>query len=152
MPRAIKVILADDHDSVREGLNILLEFEDDIRVMAEARDGLEAVEKAAEHRPDVVVMDITMPNMDGLAATQEIRRRFPQTQVLIVSAADDDVGVHQALGCGALGYICKHTSLLHVPNAIREIHAGRPFFVMLPSKSMTPAEQELAPVERVNFG
>jgi DNA-binding NarL/FixJ family response regulator len=150
MPRAISVILADDHDSVREGLSILLEFEDDLRVVAEARDGVEAVEKAAQYRPDVVVMDITMPNLDGLAATQEIRRRFPQTQVLIVSAADDDVGVQQALGCGALGYICKHTSLLHVPNAIREIHDGKPFFVMVPAESATRAEDD-GEIEHASF-
>jgi DNA-binding NarL/FixJ family response regulator len=150
MPRAIRIILADDHDSVREGLNILLEFEDDMCVVAEARDGVEAVEKVAELRPDIVVMDIAMPNMDGLAATREIRQRFPQTQILIVSAADDDVGVQQALDCGALGYICKHTSLLHVPNAIREIYEGKPFFVMVPAESAARAEDD-GQIERASF-
>lgn len=128
----IKVVIADDHDVLREGLKILLEFEEDIQLVGEARDGVEAVEVALAQRPDVVVMDITMPNRNGLEATKQIRDQLPDTNVLIVSAADDDAGIEQAVECGAVGYICKHTSLMNVPNAIREIFEGRPFFALTP--------------------
>lgn len=150
--RPITVILADDHEPVREGLKILLEFESDIEVLAEARDGLEAVELARKHRPDVVVMDITMPNLNGLQATRQIREMLPDTEVLIVSAEDDDTGVEQAMGCGALGFICKHTSLMNVPGAIREIFAGNPFFAMTPPEApAAPAGDDEEQIERAQF-
>lgn len=130
MTAPITVLIADDHEPVREGLKILLEFEDDLQVVGEARDGAEALDGAKLHQPDVVVMDITMPRLNGLEATRQIRELLPGTQVLMISAADDDTGVEQALACGALGFICKHTSLMNVPQAIREIRAGHPFFAI----------------------
>ncbi len=130
MADPIKVLIADDHEPLREGLKILLEFEDDLRLVGEARDGAEAVEMAKALRPDVVVMDIMMPNLNGLEATRRIKTELGDTNVLIVSAEGDDTGVEQALACGALGFICKHTSLLNVPHAIREVHAGNTFFAL----------------------
>lgn len=147
----ITVLIADDHETLREGLSILLEFEADMQVVAMARDGLEAVELAKQHRPDVVVMDITMPNMNGLEATREIRAALPDTNVLIVSAEGDDTGVEQAIACGALGFICKHTSLMNVPDAIREIHRGNLFFAMTPGESRTADDLDDAPIERAQF-
>jgi Response regulator containing a CheY-like receiver domain and an HTH DNA-binding domain len=138
MPEPIRVLIADDHEPLREGLKILLEFEDDIQLLGEARDGVEAVEMAKSLKPDVVVMDIMMPNMSGLEATRLIKAELGETNVLIVSAEGDDTGVEQALACGALGFICKHTSLLNVPNAIREVNAGNTFF------ALTPPEEEAA--------
>lgn len=130
MTAPITVLIADDHEPVREGLAILLEFEADLQVVGQARDGVEAVEEARLHQPDVVVMDITMPRLNGIEATRQIRALRPDTQVLMISAEDDDTGVEQALACGALGFICKHTSLMNVPQAIREIHVGHPFFAI----------------------
>jgi DNA-binding NarL/FixJ family response regulator len=147
MPVPITVLIADDHETLREGLTILLEFETDLRVVAVANDGREAVELAKEHRPDVIVMDITMPHMNGLEATRQIRAALPGTNVLIVSAEGDDTGVEQAIACGALGFICKHTSLMNVPNAIREIHEGNVFFAMTPQPSDAGANEDV-PVER----
>lgn len=143
MPAPITVLIADDHETMREGLKILLEFEDDIRLVAEARDGEEAVELAKRYQPDVVVMDITMPRLNGLEATRQIREALPHTNVLMISAEDDDTGVEQALACGALGFICKHTSLMNVPHAIREVEAGNPFFAMTP-RAPLPAPQASA--------
>lgn len=150
MPVPITVLIADDHETLREGLTILLDFETDMRVVAVANDGREAVELAKEHRPDVVVMDITMPHMNGLEATRQIRAALPGTNVLIVSAEGDDTGVEQAVGCGALGFICKHTSLMNVPHAIREIHKGNVFFAMTPPDAEATADEE-APIERAQF-
>lgn len=152
MADPIKVLIADDHETLREGLSILLEFEPDMQVVGVACDGQEAVELAKQLRPDVVVMDISMPNMNGLEATQLIRAALPDTNVLIVSAEGDDTGVEQAMGCGALGFICKHTSLMNVPNALREIHQGNAFFAMTPGAAVAEAAQaDEAPVERAQF-
>lgn len=109
-------------------------------VVAEAHDGAEAVELAKVHRPDVVVMDISMPTLNGLDATRQIKELLPETNVLIVSAEGDDTGIEQAIACGALGFICKHTSLMNVPNAIREIDNGNTFFAMTPPEWMAGGE------------
>ncbi|ACB77804.1 response regulator [Opitutus terrae] len=151
MPAPIRVLIADDHDSLREGLSILLEFEEDIQVVAEARDGREAVEQALIHRPDVVVMDITMPRLDGLQATRQIRQMLLETHVLMISAEDDNTGVEQAIACGALGFICKHTSLMNVPNAIREVDAGNTFFAMTPRRATDTDSESESVVEHVEF-
>lgn len=132
MADPITVLIADDHEPLREGLKILLEFEPDIQLLGEAKDGAEAVEMAKALKPDVVVMDIMMPNLNGLEATRRIKSELGETNVLIVSAEGDDTGVEQALACGALGFICKHTSLLNVPHAIREVNAGNTFFALTP--------------------
>lgn len=142
MSDPITVLIADDHEPLREGLKILLEFEDDIRLLGEARDGVEAVEMARALKPDVVVMDIMMPNMNGLEATRQIKAELGGTNVLIVSAEGDDTGVEQALACGALGFICKHTSLLNVPNAIREVNAGNTFFALTPPEQADGGRRE----------
>lgn len=155
MADPIKVLIADDHETLREGLTILLEFEPDMQVVGVACDGQEAVELAKQLRPDVVVMDISMPNMNGLEATRQIRAALPEANVLIVSAEGDDTGVEQALGCGALGFICKHTSLMNVPNALREIHRGNTFFALTPGGSEAETESadeaDEAPIERAQF-
>ncbi len=155
MADPIKVLIADDHETLREGLSILLEFEPDMQVVGFACDGQEAVDSAKRLQPDVVVMDIAMPNMNGLEATQRIRALRPETQVLIVSAEGDDTGVEQAMGCGALGFICKHTSLMNVPHALREIYRGNAFFALTPRAATAAAERgddtERAPIERAQF-
>lgn len=136
----ITVLLADDHDLVREGLKILLDFEEGIEVVADARDGLEAVELAKRHRPDVVVMDLTMPNMSGIEATREILAALPDTKLLVVSAEGDKDRIEESLAVGAVGYISKESSLMEVPTAIREISQGRTFICLTAARRLRVEE------------
>jgi DNA-binding NarL/FixJ family response regulator len=139
-PEPITVLLADDHDLVREGLKILLDFEEGIEVVADARDGLEAVELAKRHRPDVVVMDLTMPNMSGIEATREILAVLPDTKLLVVSAEGDKDRIEESLAVGAVGYISKESSLMEVPTAIREISQGRTFICLTAARRLRVEE------------
>ena len=132
----ITVLLADDHDLVREGLKILLDFEDDIEIVADARDGVEAVALAKQFRPDVVVMDLTMPNMNGIEATRQILAALPETKLLIVSAEGDKDRIEESLAVGAVGYISKESSLMEVPTAIREINQGRTFICLTAARRL----------------
>jgi DNA-binding NarL/FixJ family response regulator len=136
----ITVLLADDHELVREGLKILLDFEEGIEIVADARDGVEAVELAKLHRPDVVVMDLTMPNLNGIEATRQILLALPETKLLIVSAEGDKDRIEESLAAGAVGYISKESSLMEVPTAIREISQGRTFICLTAAKRLRVEE------------
>jgi DNA-binding NarL/FixJ family response regulator len=136
MPPPITVLIADDHAILREGLRVLLQFEDGFEVVAEASDGEQAVDLAIKYRPDVVVMDIGMPVLDGVAATRKIREALPDTNVLIVSAQNYDTYIQQSMAAGALGFISKHTCLTNVPLAVREIAAGNTFIGLAPPKAV----------------
>lgn len=120
----ITVPLAEDHNIVREGLKSLLSAESDIRVVGEAANGREAVKLAYELRPDVVVMDIAMPLLNGLEATRQILRRAPATRILILSAHNDEAYVEQVLSLGAKGYLLKQSSAHVLSEAVREVHRG----------------------------
>lgn len=126
--KSITVLLADDHAIVRQGLRALLEIEGGFEVVGEAANGLQAVELALELRPAVVVMDLAMPQLNGLEATRRIlQQSVPPPKVLILSAHSDDAYVEQvaALGVvGEVGYLVKQTSAHLLANAIREIHKG----------------------------
>lgn len=124
----ITVILAEDHTIVREGLGILLGLEKDFLVVAEAGNGREAVSLALEHRPNVVVMDIAMPLLNGLEATRQILRSAPETRILMLSAHSDDAYVKQALTYGATGFLVKQTASNLLAKAIREVHRGKGYF------------------------
>jgi len=132
----ITVLLADDHDLVREGLKILLDFEEGIEIVGDARDGVEAVAMAKLHRPDVVVMDLTMPNLNGIEATRQILAALPETKLLIVSAEGDKDRIEESLASGAVGYISKESSLMEVPTAIREISQGRTFICLAAARRL----------------
>ena len=132
----ITVLLADDHDLVREGLRILLDFEEGIEIVGDARDGVEAVALARKFRPDVVVMDLTMPNMNGIEATRQILAELPETKLLIVSAEGDKDRIEESLAVGAVGYISKESSLMEVPTAIREISQGRTFICLTAARRL----------------
>ena len=132
----ITVLLADDHDLVREGLKILLDFEEGIEIVADARDGVEAVEMAILHQPDVVVMDLTMPNMNGIEATRKILSVLTETKLLIVSAEGDKDRIEESLASGAVGYISKESSLMEVPTAIREISQGKTFICLTAARRL----------------
>lgn len=124
----ITVLLAEDHQIVREGLRALLKLEKDIQVVGEAANGREAVKLATSLNPDVVVMDIAMPLLNGLEAARQILRAAPTTRLLILSAHSDDAYVERVMELGAVGYLVKQTAAHILPTAIREIHSGKSFF------------------------
>jgi DNA-binding NarL/FixJ family response regulator len=126
--KPITVLLADDHTIVREGLRTLLEAEGDIKVIGEAANGREAVELAERLRPDVLVMDIAMPGLNGLEAIRQIRKAMPEAKLLILSAHSDDVYVEQVIALGALGYLVKQASAHVLSMAVREVHKGNAYF------------------------
>jgi len=121
---AIRVLLADDHVVVRDGLRLIVEANDDMTVVGEASDGREAAEKARELRPDVMVMDIAMPELNGIDATQRIRERCPSVQVVILSMHASTEHIHRALQAGARGYVLKESAGEEVVAAVRAVHAG----------------------------
>lgn len=123
----LRVILADDHTILRDGVRALLANEPDIDVVGEASDGYEVLEQASRLAPDVVVMDMVMPRMDGLAATREVKRRHPEIRILILSMYDDDEYVQQVIKAGASGYVLKRAAADDLVRAIREVHAGASF-------------------------
>ncbi len=123
----IKVLLVDDHAILREGVHALLAREPDILVVGEAGDGQEALEQVPRLKPDVVIMDIVMPRMNGLEATRLIRERHPKSRVLILSMYDDHEYVVQIIQAGASGYVLKRVVTEDLVRAIHEVHAGESF-------------------------
>ena len=123
----INVLLADDHGVLRDGVQRLLEANADIKVVATVDDGREAVEKAAELQPDVVVMDISMPNMNGLEATRHIAERAPAIGVAILSMHSSRAMVREAFAAGARGYVLKESAGGEIVRAVRTVAAGRRF-------------------------
>lgn len=121
---AIRVVMADDHALVREGIRNVLERHPDIDVVAEAGDGREAVALTLELRPDVVLMDIAMPELNGIEATRQIKEQCPETVILVLTAYDDDRYVFALLEAGAAGYLLKNAHGSELVSAIREVHAG----------------------------
>ena len=120
----IKVLLADDHVIVREGTKELVQRQPDMQVVAEASDGVEAVELARVYRPDVIVMDIAMPNMNGIEATKQIKKILPTTAVLILTAYDSDQYIMALLEAGAAGYLLKNVRGNQLIDAIRAVYSG----------------------------
>ncbi|MDD5141669.1 MAG: response regulator transcription factor [Verrucomicrobiales bacterium] len=126
--KKITVLLAEDHMIVREGFRKMLELENDFEVVGEAQDGRQAVAMAKKFRPDVVLMDIAMPLLNGLEATRQIRKDLPAVKVLMLSAHSDDAYVKNATESGAVGFLLKQTSAHDVCRAIREVQKGKIFF------------------------
>ncbi len=121
------VLLVEDHTIVRKGLRSLLESEADIRVVGEAENGREAIEKVDELRPDVVVMDIGMPGLNGLEATRQIKKRFSDVQVLILTVHTGEEYILQILRAGASGYLVKQAAPAELISAIQAVHRGQAF-------------------------
>lgn len=126
--KQITVLLADDHMIVREGFRKMLDLEDDLEVVGEAQDGRQAVAMAKKLRPDVVLMDIAMPLLNGLEATRQVLKAVPGTKVVILSAHSDDAYVSNATESGAVGFLLKQTSAHDVCRAIKEVQKGKTFF------------------------
>jgi NarL family two-component system response regulator LiaR len=120
----IRVIVADDHAIVRDGTRRVLESEKDIEVVGEASDGEEAVSQTTKLRPDVVIMDIAMPKLNGIEATKQIKERLPATAVLILTAYDNDQYIFSLLQAGAAGYLLKNVRDFELVEAIRSVHSG----------------------------
>jgi DNA-binding NarL/FixJ family response regulator len=140
--KRITVLLAEDHQIVREGLRSLLEHEHDIEVVGEAETGRQAVQLTRKLRPEVVVMDIAMPWLNGLEATRQIRKAFPDTKVLILSAHSDEAYVEQVVMLGAAGFLLKQTSSAVLAEAIRAVHQGNSFFSFPVFRPLTGREQK----------
>lgn len=124
MPEPMRILIAEDHAVVRDGLAAVLKFETDIEVVGLAKNGREAVTQFRELKPDVVLMDLAMPEMDGVAAILAIRDEFPDARILVLTTYDNDESVFRALENGAKGYLLKDTSTGDLLAAIRKINAG----------------------------
>ena len=124
----ITVLLAEDHQIVREGFRSLLEHESDIEVVGEAETGRQAVQLTRKLRPAVVVMDIAMPLLNGMEAARQIRKSFPETRVLFLSAHSDDAYIDKVAVLGATGFLLKQTSSANLAKAIREVQKGNSFY------------------------
>ncbi len=152
---AIRILLADDHIMVREGTRKILEREPDLKVVAEAGDGREMIALAEQERPDVLIVDISMPVMNGIEATRVVKRALPQAAVLVLTAYDDDQYVFAILEAGAAGYLLKNIRSSELIDAVRKVHEGES--VLHPSiarkvlRRVTRADtQETAEVEALS--
>ncbi len=123
----IKIVLVEDHTIVRKGVRALLEYEEDFEVLAEASDGREAVKKVEQFHPDVVLMDISMPRLNGLEATRQIKQRYPETSVLVLSMYETKEYIFQFLQAGASGYLVKHSAPKELIWAIRTVYQGNTY-------------------------
>ncbi len=125
-PRRIRVVIVDDHDMIRSGLAVFLEAFDDMQLVGEAPNGREAIRLCDEVKPDVALMDLAMPEMDGAAAIRAIRQAHPEIQFIALTSFGDRNLVQEALHAGAIGYLLKNASIDALAEAIRAAHMGRP--------------------------
>jgi two-component system, NarL family, response regulator NreC len=125
---ALRILLADDHTVVRQGLRKVLEERPEWQVVAEAGDGRDAVRLAEQHRPDVAVVDVAMPLLNGIEATRQITKRAPQTKVLVLSMYSDEAYVTQMLKAGATGYLLKDSADVDLLEAVQAVSQGKSFF------------------------
>jgi DNA-binding NarL/FixJ family response regulator len=150
----INVLLADDHSIVRDGLRALLNAEPDLRVIADAANGREALRLARQLRPDVLLMDIAMPDMNGIEATQQIHDLVPSTQVLILSMHSTAEHIFRALNAGARGYLLKDSAGAEVADAVRAVHANRRYLSQkIPSTVLDDYVREhgrMSPLDRLS--
>ena len=151
----IRLLVADDHPVVRAGLRMLLAAKSEMEVVGEAVDGTTAVERALELQPDVVVMDITMGDMDGLAATREIVKRLPQTKVVVLTIHSNEEYLRQALKAGATGYVLKEAVDTEIAVAIRAVQRGEvfiyPTFTRVLLRDLLPSEKVDGPSQQDSY-
>jgi DNA-binding NarL/FixJ family response regulator len=123
-PESLRVVICDDHALFRRGLEMVLEDEPDIEVVGEATDGIQAVEKAQELMPDVILMDVRMPKRSGIEATQQIKELLPHVKILVLTISDEEADLYDSIKAGAAGYLLKEISTDEVADAIRSVWAG----------------------------
>ena len=123
----MRVLICDDQALIRDGLEMLLKLEKDIEVVGQAQDGAEAVEQVARHQPDLVLMDLKMPGMNGIEATRQIRTHYPAIKVLVLTTYDDDEWIFDAIRAGAAGYLLKDTPRADMIKAVRGTVEGKSF-------------------------
>jgi len=142
----IAVLIADDHPVVRHGLRTFLETQEDLGVVGEAADGAEAVELAERLLPDVVLMDVVMPGLDGVEATRRVRGLSPSTKVIVLTSFDDDEKVFPSIKAGAAGYLLKDVHPQELADAIRRVHGGEALLApSVAAKLMQEVAGERAP-------
>jgi two-component system, NarL family, response regulator NreC len=132
----IRILLADDHTVIRKGLRLLLESQSGFKVIAEASDGRETVAQAELHQPDVVVLDVAMPTLNGIEAARQISAKLPQTAIVFLSMHSDESYVLKALKSGAKAYLLKDSAEYDLINAIRAVNEGKAFFSPAISKML----------------
>jgi len=139
--KRIKVLLAEDHQIVREGLRFLLEAEGDLEICGEVETGRDAVKMAKELEPDIVLMDIAMPHLNGLEASRQILATHPRIRILILSAHEDDAYLEHALDIGVAGFLIKQTSFSVLTKAIRIVATGKSYFCPSVAKHLAQYEK-----------
>jgi DNA-binding NarL/FixJ family response regulator len=144
----ITLLLADDHKLIRSGLCALLKNEPDFQIVGEANSGREAVQLSAKLAPNILIMDIAMPLLNGMEATRQVVQRCPATKVIVLSAYDDDAHIEAVLGAGASAYLLKLTAAAELCHAVREVHKGNAYFSptvaeRLRAKSIAKLDQPL---------
>lgn len=144
-PPPIRVLLVDDHEMIRRGLAVSLLALDDIEVVGEAADGANAVQMCARLKPDVILMDLLMPEMDGVAATQAIRQQYPDTQIIVLTSYKENDWVQAALQAGAIGYLLKDVTLDQLGQAIRAAQAGKPTLAPEAAQSLIASVRQPPP-------
>lgn len=122
---AIRILIADDHELFRRGLRMVLEDEDDIDVVGEVGDGASAVQLAIDEAPDVMVMDVRMPQLSGIEAAIKVKESLPHTKILMLTISDEEDDLYEAIKAGANGYLLKEISIDEIGNAVRSVHAGQ---------------------------
>jgi len=142
MTEQIRVLIVDDHDMVRAGLATFLEVSDDLELVGEAKDGREAILFCEQKNPDVILMDLVMPVMDGVSAIKEIRKRWPGVQVVALTSFQEGDLVQQALQAGATGYLLKNADIQTLSHAIREAHAGKSVLAHEAVQALVEATQQ----------
>jgi len=135
----MRVLIVDDHTMVRESLVSVLQADGGVQVVAQAADGIEAIEKAMQTRPDVVIVDLSMPRLGGVEVVRRLREALPATRVLVLTMHQEDEYVLQAVRAGASGYLVKDSAASELLAAVRSLHAGRGYFG--PQAARTLAEQ-----------
>jgi len=146
----IRVIIVDDHAMLRRGLKFFLKGFDDLELVAEASSGREALELCAQVRPDVVLMDMVMPGMDGAEATRAIRQRCPDVQVIALTSFQEEDLIERALKAGAIGYLLKNVTADDLARALREAHAGRSTLAPEATEVLIQATRERT--QQVDYG